>query len=425
MIHYISSVGLGQPWVGNELRVVDREGVPFVLHAMREPTQVHFKSEWARKIVRETRVLYPLPPIGLAVSILLAPFTFGRRFFASLGNALFGKREDLRARISALWHFFVACHWARALRGDDVSLIHSQWIHSNGTIAMYAAWLLGKPFSFTGHAADLFRNRVALEDKVRRAAFIICISEFHRSFYKELGARDEQLTINYCGIDTSMFSPKEVKGRREGPVHILSAGRLVEKKGFEYVIDACKRLVDEGLDLRCTIAGSGPDEGALEQRVRDRGLEGRVELTGLPLNQEDIPEFMHAGDIFVLACVWASDNDVDGLPQLTMEAMACGLPAITTRLVGNPDLVVDGRSGLLVEPRDSDGLAEAIRRLAEDEGLAGTLARQGRDFVIEKFDLDHCMQPLIDRFRSHLGPSGHSRQSVSPTAAAAREPVPQ
>jgi colanic acid/amylovoran biosynthesis glycosyltransferase len=409
LIHYITSIGLGQPWVGNELRIVQREGIPFVLHAMREPSQVHFKSDWARKIVGETRVLYPLPAVGMALSILLAPLFFGGRFFAALGNALFGKREHFRARVSAIWHFFVACHWARGLRRDEVSLIHSQWIHSNGTIAMYGAWLLGKPFSFTGHAADLFRNRVALEDKVRRAAFIICISEFHRSLFKDLGARDEQLTINYCGIDTSLFSPKPIDAERKGPVHVLSAGRLVEKKGFEYLIDACKRLLDEGLDLRCTIAGSGPDGEAYKQRIRERGIEDSVQVTGLPLAQEDIPEFMHGGDIFVLACVWASDNDVDGLPQLTMEAMACGLPAITTRLVGNPDLVVDGQSGLLVEPRDSDQLAEAIRKLAKDGELARKLARQGREFVVEKFDIDRCMQPLIDRFRAHLSASAPPR----------------
>ena len=103
---------------------------------------------------------------------------------------------------------------------------------------MYGAWLLGKSFSFTGHASDLFRDRVALEDKVRRAAFIICISTFHRDYYKKLGARDEQLVITYCGIDVSLFSPKPAEQPRQQPVTILSSGRLVDKKGFDYLIDA-------------------------------------------------------------------------------------------------------------------------------------------------------------------------------------------
>ena len=120
---------------------------------------------------------------------------FGRRYFAALANALFGKRESLRCRFAALSHFFVACHWARKLRRESVSLIHSQWIHSCGTIGMYGAWLLGCPFSFTGHATDLFRDRVALEDKIRRADFIVCISKFHQNLYKTLGARDDQLSI--------------------------------------------------------------------------------------------------------------------------------------------------------------------------------------------------------------------------------------
>src|SRR5690606_30100779 len=110
-----------------------------------------------QELNERTRVLYPLPPAGLIVSLLAAPFLFGGRFFAALFNALFGERESMRARAAALWHFVVACQWARSLRKRDVSHIHAQWAHSSGSIGMYGAWLLGKSFSFTGHAVDLFR----------------------------------------------------------------------------------------------------------------------------------------------------------------------------------------------------------------------------------------------------------------------------
>ena len=406
MIHYMTSVGIGQPWVGNELRIVQKAGVPFVLHAMRAPDEVHFSSDWASRINAQTRVLYPLPPIGFLVSLLAAPFLFRGRFFAALGNALFGKRESLRQRVAALWHFLVACHWARGMRHEPVSHIHSQWIHSNGTIAMCGAWLLGRSFSFTGHAADIFRNRVALEDKIRRADFIICISTFHRDYFKKLGARDEQLVIAYCGIDTTLFTPPAYEPRRDGPVHILSSGRLVEKKGFEYLIDACKALADRGLDLKCTIAGSGPLDQALRARIEAHGLTDRVTVTGEPINQEDIPAFMHSGDLYALPCVWASDDDVDGLPQMLMEAMACEVPAISTRLVGIPDLVIHEKTGLLVEPRTVDELADAIERLANDGELAKRLAAAGRDFVREKFDLDVSLNPLIQKYREKLAAAG-------------------
>lgn len=401
MIHYISSDGIGQPWVGNELRVVMEAGIPVTLHAMRRPKQIHFEAPWARRLAEKTVALYPLPVGGMVLSQLAAPFLFGGRWFAGLANALFSPRENRRARLGALAHFFVACHWARLLRSRQVTHIHAQWAYSSASIGMYGAWLLGVPFSFTGHATDLFRDRVALRDKIRRAEFIVCISEFHRQFFLSEGARPEQLHIVYCGIEPSLMAPRQGP-RPDGPFTILSAGRLVEKKGFEYLIDACAILRDKGRTLRCVIAGSGPLEAELRERVARLGLGDVVQITGKPVAQEAIPAFMHSGDLFVLACVWAEDGDVDGLPQMTMEAMACGLPAVTTRLVGNPDMVIDERTGLLVEPRDAAALAGAIDRMIADPALAQRMATQGRAWILEKFDIKFSSDPLIGQFRERL-----------------------
>jgi glycosyltransferase involved in cell wall biosynthesis len=267
---------------------------------------------------------------------------------------------------------------------------------------MYGAWLLGKPFSFTGHAADLFRNRAALKDKIRRAGFIICISEFHRQFFLENGARPEQLHIAYCGIDTGHFTPRRRTRAKGEPLHILSSGRLVDKKGFDVLIGACALLRDKGYAFRCTIAGSGPLEADLRARIAAAGLDGRVAMTGEALKQEDIPAFMYSGDVYCLPCVWAKDNDVDGLPQMLMEAMACGLPAISTRLVGIPDLVIDGETGLLVPPEDAEALADALMRLGDDESFAQQLAESGHTHVTKSFDIDSCLEPLLRQFRSVL-----------------------
>jgi len=402
VIHYITTNGIGNAWVGNELRIADRSGIPFVLHAMRKPNADFFMSGWAQDLDRRTRIIYPLSPVGLAIAIALAPVLFGWRFFAALANALFGERENPRSRIAGIAHLFVACHWARAIRREGVKHVHSQWAHSCCTIGMYGAWLLGVPFSFTGHAVDLFRDRAALKDKIRRADFIICISTFHRDFFKQNGARDEQLHIAYCGIDPSLFSPKVKHWEPGRPFQILSSGRLVEKKGFEYLIDACKLLADRGEQFQCVIAGSGPLEHDLRGRINTLGLADHVKMTGQPLKQEKIPEFMHSGDIYCLPCVWAKDNDVDGLPQMLMEAMACGLPVISTRLVGIPDLVIDGKTGLLVEPRNAEQLAEAIVSLKSDSEQAARLAEAGREWVVEKFDISKSLEPLLDQFRSKI-----------------------
>lgn len=430
MIHYMTSEGLGSPWVGNEIRIVQRAGIPVVLHAMRSPAKTNFDSAWARELQGSSTVLYPIAPAAFLWANLVAPFVFGGRWVGALANALFGSRENLRARLACLSHFFVACQWALARRRDaarPVSHIHAQWAFSSASIAMYGAWLLGVPFSFTGHAVDLTKQRVALCDKIARAQFIIAISEWHKQFYIDADKGRtpllaDKIHVAYCGIYTDEMKPaseQALLAKRGQAFTILSAGRLIGKKGFPYLIDACKILKERGREFRCVIAGSGPDEGLLRERIRTLGLDDRVSMTGKALQQEKIPEFMHAGDVFVLACVWAEDGDVDGLPQLTMEAMGCGLPAVTTRLVGNPDLVVHERTGLLVEPNNAQELADALARMMDDPELRANLAAAGRKFVLEKFDITTSLEPLIARYRAALDLPAPASSSTPPTTAKA------
>lgn len=419
MIHYITTNGIGNAWVANELHRVDAEGIPFRIHALYRDDQNFFASEWAQKLERSTNYLYPLSPIAVACAVALAPIRFGSRFWRALGNAMFGERESFTNRIKGIAHLAVACLWANSLRKDVPSRIHSQWIHSCGTVGMYGAWLLGVPFSFTGHAADLFRERAALGDKIRRADHIVCISNFHRDFYIGEGADPAKLVTVYCGIDTSHFRPL-ARERMEPPLRIRSAGRLVEKKGFADLIDACAVLRDRGIPFDCIIGGSGPLEQALRERVAARGLDGMVRLTGESLKQERIPDFMSGADVFCLPCVWAKDDDVDGLPQMLMEAMACGLPSVSTRLVGIPDLIEHGRGGLLVEPGDVEGIADAIERLYLDADLRMRLAAGGRTRVLETFDLRNCLEPLFDM---HWNSLAAERSSSAILAPAPRETV--
>ena len=405
MIHYITSNGVGNAWVGNELMALADRDIPFRLHSLYRPSTTFFKSDRVKQIAEQTAHIYPISHWKVFTSLLLAPFLFPRYFFPALWNSFFGRKESFSIRLKSIWHFCVACAWARSLRSEQVSHIHSQWINSCGTVGMYAAWLLNKPFSFTGHAADLFRERCSLKDKIKRAQFIVCISTFHREFYLSEGANPDQLIISYCGIDTGLFSPRTdsaVDSCEARPIRLLSSARLVDKKGFKYLISACKNLQQQGIDFNCVIAGDGPLLNQLEYQIQQLQLGDRVTLTGRPLLQEEIPGFMHSGDIYCLPCVWAEDGDVDGLPQMLMEAMACGVPVVSTRLVGIPDLVVDGETGLLAKPNDIEDLTDKLRRLIEDRQLHSRFSEQGRTFVEHKFDLSNCLNPLFEKFTQSL-----------------------
>jgi glycosyltransferase involved in cell wall biosynthesis len=420
MIHYITSTGVGNAWVGNELMSLADNGVAFRLHSLRKPTSTFFKSDRVAEIAQQTNYIYPLGPVRVIVSVLLAPFLFPRHFLPALWNSLFGRKESFKVRLKSFLHFCVACVWARDLRHQQVSHIHSQWINSCGTVGMYAAWLLGKSFSFTGHAADLFRERCALKDKISRAQFIVCISSFHRDFFIAEGADPDKLIINYCGIDTSQFSPNSAvdstfESDQQRPLRLLSAARLVEKKGFKYLIAACKSLAENGVAFECVIAGDGPLLNQLNEQILQHNLADHVSLTGLPLLQEDIPDFMRGGDIYCLPCVWASDGDVDGLPQMLMEAMACGVPVISTRLVGITDLIDDGETGMLAEPNDAADLATKIQRLIDDKSLRDRFAISGRTKVKSQFDLSNCLEPLLNKFRQNLETQGIEKNTAKGT----------
>lgn len=402
MIHYMTIQGVGDAWVGNELRAVRAAGIPVGLHALRHPEKTFFSSDDIAELGRATRAIYPLSRRRALTALLAAPARFGARFWGALGNALFAPRESLRIRALGLWHLAVACHWAAGLKGEPVSHIHSQWAHAGASVAMYGARLLGVPFSFTGHAADLFRERAALKSKIDAADFIVCISEFHRRFYLSEGADPDKLFVVYCGIDTSHFSPVRRVRPDGAPLRILSSGRLVEKKGFNVLIDALALLRDRGLPFEAVIAGSGPLEAELRSQIAACGLDDQVSLTGAALKQEDIPAFMASGDVYTLPCQRAADGDIDGLPQMLMEAMACGLPAVSTDLVGIPDLILDGETGLLIPPEDAPALADALARLDSDAELGNRLAEAGRARVLAQFDLSVCLAPLLDRYRSRL-----------------------
>ncbi|MEJ1338291.1 MAG: glycosyltransferase [Candidatus Sedimenticola sp. (ex Thyasira tokunagai)] len=400
MIHYMTTNGIGNAWVAVELKYLKESGIPVVLHSMRSPRLNFFGSDWAKKIDQETRPIYPIKLIGFIVSIIAAPFLFRKYFFQSLFNALFSERENFRARISCIAHLFVAADWARRIRHEKITLIHSQWIQSCGSIAWYAAWLLDKPFSFTGHAVDLFRERSALRDKIASAKFIISISEFHKNFYIKLGSTPEKIYTVYCGIDVDDFA-YDFKPMSEA-IRILSFGRLVEKKGFDTLIEACSILRNKGLEFECEIAGSGPDEKLLTDMVTHLDLSDQVKVTGKPLLQEDIKDWLKQGNIFAQPCCWSKDNDVDGIPRSLMEAMACGLPSISTSVAGIPDLVKDGESGLLIEEKNPEALAESILRLVNDNDLAKNISLGGRRHMEEHFNLKTCLLPLAELYKNEL-----------------------
>lgn len=328
------------------------------------------------------------PAIGLRV------FRMGLRD-ASFGTGVpFGKRPKLFIQMLA------GLALARRLRknGRTVTHLHAHMAHVPTSIAMYAAAALDVPFSFTGHAADLFRDHSLLAAKIRRAKFVCCISEWHRSFYKSIvsDVDSDRLPVIRCGVDVDDFSPSSCL--HNGRKHILAVGRLVEKKGFDLLIQACRELLRKDSKFICTIVGDGPQRMRLEELVRREGVGDFVRLAGSRCNQ-DVRELMLRSDLFVLPCRQDKSGDRDGIPVVLMEAMACGVPVISGDLVTIRELVQAGKTGEMVEPGSVVDLTEKIERLLEDEELRTHYSVQGRRRVIEEFSLRRNVDRLIELFQ--------------------------
>jgi colanic acid/amylovoran biosynthesis glycosyltransferase len=168
------------------------------------------------------------------------------------------------------------------------------------------------------------------------------------------------------------------------------------------LLEACSVLAKRGVSFRCTIGGNGPQEAELRQKIVQLDLQDQVAVTGQPLTQEELPDFLRSADVYTLACVWAKDGDVDGLPQMLMEAMACGVPAVSTNLVGIPDLIVDGKTGRLVEPNDAIQLADALQDILKNPADGARMGAAGRQVILQKFEISQALAPLIQQFQHQL-----------------------
>jgi glycosyltransferase involved in cell wall biosynthesis len=312
-------------------------------------------------------------------------------------DGLFDSDVRLERRPRVLWQGLAALALAHRVRALGITHVHAHMAHVPTTIAMYMAKQLGVPFSFTGHAVDLLRLRTLLKKKLERAAFVSCISHWHRGFYQGIAALpDQRLPIVRCGVDVDQFMPRE-REFAGGPLELLGVGRLVEKKGFDVLIEALARVQEYVPVWRCRIVGDGPKREQFQSLIARHHLQDRIELLGARSNDE-IRHLMSEADLFVLPCKLDPTGDRDGIPVVLMEAMASGVCAISGDLPAIRELVDLDKTGVMVEPGSIDALTKALRSLLTDADRRRQLAAAGRERVVEEFSLDVNVERLRHAF---------------------------
>lgn len=339
----------------------------------------------------------------LSRAILASQFHFLRRrpraYLGALAAMLRGTLGSANYFFGGLAIFPKTAHMARLMEAQGVRHVHCHFANHPATAGFLIHRLVGIPYSFVAHGSDLHVDRHMLDRKVAEAAFAVAISRDNlEEMVAECGewAR-AKIEVVHCGVDTDQLRPRATPtaGR---PFTILCIGTLHEVKGQAVLIDACRELRDAGIRVHCRFIGDGPDEAALQARIDAAGLSGTVTLDGRRTRAEVVALLAEA-DILVAPSVATAGGKREGIPVVLMEAMACGLPVIASRLSGIPELVEDGVSGILVTPGDTSAVARAIRRLADDPAMRARMGAAARERVVRGFDLITNARTIVERVR--------------------------
>lgn len=280
--------------------------------------------------------------------------------------------------------------------GVNVDGVHGYFAHRPAAVARAAAAVLGVKFGFSAHAKDPRKvEQLELADRARAAS---CVVVCNSDVAEQLHAVGADPTLVQHGVDTALFKPRLFRPQlrtNDGRVELLAVGRLVEKKGFDVLIEAA-RLLD--FDWRLRIVGDGPLRRHLHDVARAKTDGGRIEFLGTRTHA-DLPALYHGADIVAVPSVIDADGDRDGLPNVVLEAMACGLAIVASDVAAIPTAIEHRQNGLLVAPGDVHGLANALNELAKDADLRAALGASARSRTESQFGL----RPCTDRFLSILG----------------------
>lgn len=401
-------------FIQREVAGLRRNGFEVLTCSVRRTGQEHLVGDEQRReaagtfhILEAARA--PLRLIGAHLAGLVAS---PRRYFRGLHLAIRTCPPGLTALMYQVFYFAEAVVLARHLVANGVVHVHNHIAKSSASVAMLASEVSGIPFSFTLHGPDIFfePHYWRLDAKIKRAAFVACISDFCRSQAMVFADRPDwdKLHIVHCGVEPGRYEARPVgrRGRR-----ILFVGRLAAVKGLPVLFDALVRLAPDFPDLAVTLIGDGPERQGLEGEAAALGLAGMVEFAGYQ-GQSGVAAALAESDLLVLP------SFAEGLPVVLMEALAAGLPVVTTRIAGVAELVEDGISGFLVPPGDAAALAEKLAILLADPALRAAMGKAGRARVRAGFDIAQESAWLGDILRASI--NGEPRPPKRPEAGPAQ-----
>lgn len=338
------------------------------------------------------------------------------RMLSTLALAWRTRSPGPKAAAFQLIYAVEAAYLSSRLRSLQIELLHNHIAENSATVAMLASELSGIPYSMTVHGPGIFFHplRWALPEKIARATFTACITEFCRSQCMLFSDSSHwaKLHVVRCAVGRS-FMTVEAAPIPQAP-RLLFVGRLCAEKGLPLLMEAMRRHVHGGGTAQLALVGDGPLRKEVETFIQQHGLAGRVELLGWR-SSEQVRDELNASRALVLP------SFAEGLPVVIMEALAMGRPVISTRIAGIPELVIDGANGWLVSPGSVDELVTAIDAAsrAQPQTLA-TMGHHGATAVRRLHDLQREVSALEDCFRVAIRHPAPDRRDAGPVGQGTR-----
>jgi glycosyltransferase involved in cell wall biosynthesis len=404
---------LSQTFVLNEILQLQRHGYEIEIFGMT-PSGESLVQEGVGEIKGPVRFLdeaLKAPLVSLVSDHATIFAGHPIRYLSTIAFLL--RRADLTAgyttttrRAGFLQSVYLAARLGERRRaGEPVAHVHSHFAHDPTLIALLVKKLTGISYSFTAHARDMLQiPATSLAERIRHASAVVSICRANVDYLKQIAPETsgDKFRVVHTGIDLDAFVPAKERRTSAGVPLIVAVGRLVEKKGLLDLVAALERVRAGGRGFRCAIYGEGPLRGELERAIATRSLGDCTELAGAH-TQASLRDVLPGADVFALTPFVTRDGDSAGLPCVILEAMACGLPVVSTRVAGIPEAVVHGVTGLLAEPRDIAAIAAHLETLLDDEALRKRLGANGRAAVVRQWSAGTAADQLAAVF---VGASG-------------------
>lgn len=403
-----------ETFVVNEILALEAAGTSIEIFALGPVDETHFQEAISRVKAPVRRIRHHFNNAELYWQLF-------QRSYENLPG--FRKNIALAAEHDVLIVGQALVLAAKAL-ASGLQHLHAHFGTQAATVARLAAAFAQINYSFTAHAKDIYHEYtepVHLDRKIDDAAFTVTVSDYNLAWLREhFGARGHNSYRIYNGLDLGNFpyqAPNEVS------THIASVGRLVEKKGFPLLIDAMAILRDRGVDCRCTLVGDGPLRKKLAAQIEALQLQDRVEMVGVK-TQPQVIRLLQDAALMAAPCVISKDGDRDGLPTILIEAMALGVPCVSTRVVGIPELVRDQQTGLCVEPDSPAALADAMEYLLKHPKERVRLAENARQLVEQEYDVHQNTRRLKALFAKSIAEvEARSTESADASTLAGKPPA--